>query len=323
MYILARRVRTLRYTHVSMVTRHERNGLVWVDLESPTRQELRSVVDEFHIDPHVEEEIVAPTPYPLFVPSDHYSYLVLHFPTAEVSGGARNQEIDFIAGKNFLVTVRYEVVGSILSLHKAFETEGMLGIPANAAAPADILLERLLRRLYGALGEETERIARTLDRIEADIFSGKERRTVRAISEAGRILLRFETTLARHAEPLTLFLESLESTEFYGKKFARGASRIEAERTHTAGLVSAYRAVARELRTTNDSLLSASQNEVMKIFTVITIAFLPLTFLAALFTMHTQHTPLLGSPNDFYLVLILMFVVEMLLLLFMRIKKWI
>lgn len=304
-----------------MITRHERGGLVWVDLESPSREELRAIVAEFGIDPRVEEEIIAPTPYPLYVASPSYAYLILHFPTAEIGGGARNQEVDIIVGKEFLITARYEVVGSIISLHKAFEAEELLGIPA--AGGAAVILERLLRRLYSAMGEETERIARALDRIEADIFSGKERKTVRAISEAGRILLRFETTLARHQEPLTTFLKDLETPTFFGKKFSHSATHIEAERSHAAALVASFRAVARELRTTNDSLLTSSQNEVMKTFTVITIGFLPLTFIAGIFGMHTKHGPILGHPHDFALILILMVIVELLLILYMRLKKWI
>jgi magnesium transporter len=304
-----------------MITRHERAGVIWVDLESPTREELRSVVEEFSIDSQVEEEIIAPTPYPLFVASPEYAYLILHFPTAEISGGARNQEIDIIVGKNFLVTARYEVVGTILSLHKAFEAEELLGIPNDGGAP--VLLERLLRRLYSSMGEETERVARSLERIEQDIFSGKERKTVRAISEAGRILLRFETTLTRHTEALTAFLEELQTTAFFGKKFAKQASRIEAERSHAASLVMSFRAVARELRTTNDSLLSSSQNEVMKVFTFMSVAFLPLTLIAALFGMHAKHAPILGHEHDFWIIILFMLAIEMLLILYMRLKKWI
>ncbi len=303
-----------------MITRHERNGLTWIDLESPTREELRAVVDEFHIDPQIEEEIITPTPYPLFVPTDDYSYVVLHFSTSDVTGGARNQEIDIIAGKNFIITTRYEVVGSILTLHKAFEAEELLGLPASGGAEA--LIERLLRHLYGALGEETERLARVLERIEADIFSGKERRTVRAISEAGRVLLRFETTLSRHAEPLADFLSSLKATGFYGKKFERVATRIEAERAHVAALVSSYRAVATELRSTNDSLLSSSQNEAMKTFTAIALFTFPLTLIAATFTVPAKHAPLVGMDGDFWYIVSLMVLVDLMLFVYLKFKKW-
>lgn len=304
-----------------MITRHECGGVKWVDLEAPTREELRAVMGEFSIDPHIEEEIIIPTPYPLMVSFPGYAYLILHFPTTEVSGGARNQEIDLIVGKEFVITVRYEVVGSILSLHKAFEAEELLGIPKVDAGPA--LVERLLRRLYAAMTEEVDRTARKLDRIEADIFAGKERKTVRTISEAGRVLLRFETTLVRHTEPLASFLTELTNASFFGKKFVGQAKRIEAEREHVAALVSSYRAVTRELRSTNDSLLSSSQNEIMKMFTAMTVAFLPLTLIASLFGMHAKSAPILGHPHDFLLIIIMMVVIELLLILFLRLKKWI
>ncbi|MGB4076681.1 MAG: CorA family divalent cation transporter [Minisyncoccia bacterium] len=302
-----------------MVTRHERGGIVWTDLESPTRDELRSVMDEFSIGADVEEEIIVPTPYPLMVAAPDYVYLILHFPTGDVGGGARNQEIDLIVGKNFIVTARYEVVRSIQALHKAFEAEELLGIPEENPGPA--LVERILRHLYQAMSEETERIARTLERIEADIFGGKERKTVHAISEAGRILLRFDTALSRHAEPLDAFLTELQDS-FFGKKFAVQAARIKTERLHAASLVGSYRAVSRELRTTNDSLLSSSQNESMKVFTIINVAILPLSFIAAAFTIPAEHAPIIGRDHDFWIIIMVMIVVELLLILFLRLRKW-
>lgn len=303
-----------------MMTRHQRGSMVWVDIESPTREELRSIIDEFSIDPEVEEEIISPTPYPLTLATPEYAYLILHFPVPDAERGARNQEVDIVVGKRFIITARYEVVRSLETLRKAFEAEELLGLPAHDPGPA--LLERILRHLYQAMGEEAEQVARRLEKIEQDIFSGKERQTVRTISEAGRVLLRFETVLARHGDPLDAFLAEVESS-FFGKRFASFAARIKAERMHVAALVTSLRAVARELRTTNDSLLSSSQNEVMKIFTVMTVAFLPLTFIAGLFGMHSKHSPILGHPHDFALILIVMVVIELLLILFMRLKKWI
>ena len=79
-----------------MIFRHDRAGVTWVDIESPTEGELASVMQEFKIDPRIEEEITSPTAYPLFIPFEKYVYMVLHFPTALPGGGTKNQEIDFI-----------------------------------------------------------------------------------------------------------------------------------------------------------------------------------------------------------------------------------
>ena len=183
-----------------MVTRHTRGKITWIDLESPSHSELSEVMREFSIDERIEEEIISSTHYPLVISSPKYQYLILHFPTADPSTGTRNQEIDFIVGKNFLITARYEVIDTIHSLHRVFEAEELLGLPRADTLTAH-LLERILKRLYGAIREEMERASRLLEHIESDMFSGKERETIRDISDIGRVLLRFQTAVSRHQEP--------------------------------------------------------------------------------------------------------------------------
>lgn len=304
-----------------MITRHTRGKITWIDLESPTHDELAGVMTQFSIDPRIEDEIISPTPYPITIAFPAYIYVILHFPTSQIGGGTRNQEVDIIVGKDFLITARYEVIDSLHNLHKVFEAEELLGLPARAIR-ADVLLERVLRRLYGAMSSEIEQIARSLERIERDIFSGRERETVRTISGTGRILLRFETTLARHTEPLQDFLSALAAPAFFGKGFAEPAAHIEAERDHAAALVTSYRAVAHELRATNDSILSATQNEIVKTLTVMAFIAFPLTLIAAIFGMNVENAPFVGSPYDFWIVIGIMLVALISFFAIFKIKRW-
>ncbi len=305
-----------------MITRHSYGDMTWVDLEAPGRDELKAIMDEFGVASEIEEEIVKPTPYPLFAAMTGYVYLILHFPTADLAGGARNQEVDFIVGRNFIITVRYELIGSIHHLHKAFEAEALLGGPRKTQE-GPFVVERVMRRLYAAMREEMEGVAEKLDHIERDIFSGKERRTVRTISEVGRVLLRFDTSLVRHAEPLGLFLEALAAPALFGRTFAQTATRIETERAHAEALVASFRAVAKELRETNDSLLSTAQNQTMKNFTAITVIFLPLTVIVSLFGMHTAYEPIMGTPHDFWIVVGILAIVGSATAFVLKLQKWI
>jgi magnesium/cobalt transport protein CorA len=305
-----------------MITRHEVSGITWVDMESPSRTELQEIIAEFNIDARIEEEIVSPTPYPLVVDTEKYVYLVLHFPTTDPNGGAKSQEIDFIAGKNFLITCRYEVITTIHSLHKIFEAEELLGITKHRPSTAD-LIERILRQLYSSISEEAEQFARMLERIEEDIFSGRERSTVRNISLVGRVLLRFDTTLSRHTEPLKEFLKQLGTPAFFGKSFTEHAAHIEAEHTHAINVVSSYREVALELRETNDSILSTAQNEIIQRLTIITFAAVPLTVITGLFGMSIGGIPLAESPNAFWTVVVIMVLMVLALLAYFKAKKWI
>ncbi|MES2994967.1 MAG: CorA family divalent cation transporter [Patescibacteria group bacterium] len=303
-----------------MINRHVRGPVTWVDLEAPTSEELSAVMTEFGIDNRIEEEIASPTPYPLTLATPDYHYLILHFPAAEATEGTKNQEVDFIVGKNFVITARYEVIDSILALHRVFEAEELVSTPT--ATHADVLLEQVMTRLYGAIHDEIERAGRALDRIEHDIFAGKERQTVRTISHAGRALLRFETALARHEEPLDEFLAGLASGDFFSKRFTVRAARIRAAHDHATALVASYRAVTRELRITNDSLLSSSQNEVMKTLTLIAVAAMPMTLIASVFGMNVVHMPLANDPAGFWVILGIMLGAALVLYLFFRLKRW-
>jgi Mg2+ and Co2+ transporter CorA len=304
-----------------MVTRHTRGKVTWVDLESPTHEELSQVMREFNIDARIEEEIIAPTHYPLAIAFSKYHYLILHFPTSEPGLGTRNQEVDFIVGKNFIITARYEVIDTLHNLHRVFEAEELLGLPHNATH-ADELLERLMRRLYGAIREEMEHAARVLERIEQDMFSGKERDTVHEISNVGRVLLRFQTTLVRHEEPLGIFLQGLSAPAFFGKNFAKHIAHIEAERDHVADLVRSYRAAASELRATNDSLLNASQNEIMKRLTVLAFLGVPITVSASLFGMNVEGVPFIDNPNAFWIVTGIGLFTTCIIYIIFKARKW-
>lgn len=304
-----------------MVTRHVRGKITWIDLECPTEEELGAVMREFGIDPRIEEEIISPTSYPIVIGFPRYVYLILHFPTGDPKGGTKSQEVDFIVGKHFIITARYELIDSIHGLHKVFEAEELLGLPKDEVH-AGILIERIFRRLYGAIRDEINQVGYVLERIERDIFDGKERQMVRTISDVGRVLLRFETTLERHAEPLEEFLSYLSSPEYFGKEFAEEAAHITAERDHAAGLVASYNSVARELRMTNDSLLTASQNEVMKNLTIMAFTTFPLTLLSSLFAIEAKSVPIIGMPGDFWIILGIMTVLAFCFFLFFRYKKW-
>lgn len=304
-----------------MITRHARGKTVWVDLECPTEDEVVSVMREFDIDERVHEEIATPTAYPLSISFPGYTYLILHFPAFGSEDGTRAQEIDFIVGKHFVITAHYEVIESLHNLHKIFEAEDLLGVTEKQMRTG-ALLERVMGRLYASISGDIEQAGKRLERIERDIFEGREQAVVRSISEAGRVLLRFETALTRHKEPLADFLAALGTPAFLGSNFDEHAAHIEGRRTHAAGLVSSLRAIAQELRVTNDSLLTASQNQVTKTLTVMAFVALPLTLIASIFGMNANPMPLVTSPHGFSAILGLMALTGLGLFMYFRIKKW-
>lgn len=304
-----------------MITRHTRGKSVWIDLECPTAEEVSLVMQEFDIDERITEEVVSPTPYPLAISFPGYSYLILHFPTADLHDGTRSQEVDFIVGKTFLITARYETIEPIHNLHKVLEAEDLLGV-AEKSNKTGHLVERVLGRLYVAISGELEQVGNRLERVERDIFSGKERQTVRNISDINRTLLRFDTALNRHKGPLADFVGALATPAFFGVNFDEHAAHIEAKRMHASALVQSYRAVAQELRLTNDSLLTSSQNQITKTLTVMAFVAVPLTLIASVFGMNATNMPIVEDANGFWIILGIMLATSLTLFAFFKLKKW-
>ncbi|MDZ4227374.1 MAG: CorA family divalent cation transporter, partial [Patescibacteria group bacterium] len=109
-----------------MRSRYEHNGLVWIDLESPSREEVQDIINEFGIQPLVAEELLLPTTKPRVEITPDYMYLVLHFPALRHSHKTKEQELDFIIGQRYLITTRYDTIDPIHKFSKIFEVNSIL-----------------------------------------------------------------------------------------------------------------------------------------------------------------------------------------------------
>ncbi len=305
-----------------MIFRYEYSGGVWVDLERPSADEIQQVAQEFSINERIKAELVFPTPSPLVAQDEHMALLVLHFPAHETDGGeTKSQEIDFVVGANFIVTVRYDVVVPLHHLKKILETEKLVG--GHNGITTDVLLEILFAHLYASARDHTNHLADAIARVENEMFDGHERATVRLISDVGREFLHLDAALADQEETLGYFLKMLAGRGFFGASFAERSERILAERAQVMRLVGTHRAIATELRETNTALLGARQNEIMKTLTTITVIVLPLELIASVLVLHLPGTPLLDHPNAFYIVLAIMLAAVGLTTIFFIRKRWI
>lgn len=305
-----------------MIFRHHYQGGVWVDLEQPSEKEVRQVAQEFSISERIEAELLAPTPAPLVAGDTEMALLILHFSEHGTNDGeTKNQEIDFIVGSHFIVTVRYEIVASLHHLKKILEAQEL--VSGHSPITTEVLLEILFGHLYASVRDHTNHTAGHLTRVERDMFDGHERSTVRAISSISREFLHLEAALANQEGPLRRFLAALTGRALFSPAFPERVERILAERAQVARLVETHRAVTSELRGTNSALLEARQNEIMKTLTVVSFIFLPLELVALIFAMDVPGIPLTHNPNGFWIIILLMLGIIACMTFFFARKRWI
>ena len=304
-----------------MITRHELNNLTWVDLTSPTQEEIRQIMDEYHVPAMLGEELLLPTLRPKVERVDGLIYMVLHFPllrhTHEVE---QNQEVDFIIGKDVLITTRYDTIDPMHKFSKVFEVNSILNRGAMGHEHVGYILFFMLLKLYGSILHELEYISDELDAVEDRIFQGDERAMVVALSHHSRDLLNIKQALRDHKDMLESFREA--SVEFFGPAYGTYARKIIAEYFRMYHTLRANIETLAELRETNNSLLTTKQNEVMKIFTIMAFVTFPLSLLAAIFGMNTTYLPIIGHPGDFWIIMSIMFIATLAFFVFFKYKKW-
>ncbi len=307
-----------------MINTYKHRGETWIDIDHGTTEEIHQLMDTYDIHPFVAKEMTSATPKPRVEFHDEYIYCILHFPVWKHTHieGDKDQEVDFIIGKDALITARYDTIDSLHKFAKDLEVDEILDKSGDAVPKhSHRIFMNMLRSLYNGLFEELEYIDDTTENITNKIFKGKEKEMVVKISEVTRTLLHFKRVTDLHRE----ILESLShrGKEIFGDKFSQEMESIILDYLKINTTIKSNLEVLHELRDTNNSMLTTKQNETVKQLTVLGATLLPMNLLSWVFAMRTGGVPLEDNPNGFWIVITLMLVYALLTFIYAKHKEWI
>lgn len=129
-----------------MISKYKHKGLNWVDLESPTEEEIAYILEEYTIPIFIKDEISS---YPKndIVRLD-YGFTFAHLNLSRVPHAEKNNNrLIFIANDNFIVLIHDEPIDNLRELSKDMEldtlTEEKFGSNNNK-----LLFAHLLKNIY-------------------------------------------------------------------------------------------------------------------------------------------------------------------------------
>jgi magnesium transporter len=297
--------------------------LKWIDMDSPAPHEVSKLVEEYKLNPLVGEELLRPTRNAKIDTYKDHIYIVLHIPVRVNNGkerGIKEKEIDFIIGKKYLITSRYELVEPLHSFAKSFETNSILD-KEGIGNHAGLIFYYIMKRLYGEMMHDLENIRDALGEAESMIFQGHERNMVEVLSLLSREIIDFRQTIRLHKEVLESF--KVSPVDFFGKDFHEYINDIQSSYNSIHDLITANRELLSDLRETNDSLLSTKQNEHMKVFTALAFVTFPLSVILALFSLPTTHIPIVGMSHDWEIIAGGVVILAVLMYAYFKEKGWI
>ena len=302
-----------------MYARHEYGEIVWVDLESPSRADVERVIEEFGIDSSVAEELLVPSSKARAEYHDTYAYMVLHFPALRHSHKTREQEMDFIVGRNFLITTHYDLIDPLHKFSKLFDTESILKTH-HGVEHAGFIFVAMVKKLYKAVEHEVEYIRRGLTDIEEHIFSNHHVEMVSAISRSSRDLLNLRHTIEPHRD----VWQSCDvfTTQLFGSNFGASLKSVVNEYYRVHNHIMRETESLHELRETNNTMLTTKQNETVRLFTILAFFTFPLSLMVAILSIHSEHNPILGLRYDFWIIIGALLFMAFLMFLYFKRKKW-
>ncbi len=304
-----------------MISRYTYHDVTWVDIESPSKEEIVHIMEEFSVPELIGEEMISSTLRSKVELYNNLVYVILHFPTTNNrTGKAGEQEIDFIIGKNFLITVRYDTIDPVHEFSKMFESNSLLN-REKMVSHGGFIFVQMMKELYKTSLVELDELTKIVREIEYSIFNNQEEGMVKKISNTSRKLLDFKQAIRFHRDILASY--EVASTRLFGEEYAYYANLVTSEFNKVNSLLESNRDALSELQRTNDSLLSTKTNDIMRTFTIMTFVMIPLTIITGVFGMNTSDSLVfIQNKSDFFFVIGAMVITGLVMFLFFKVRKW-
>lgn len=270
------------------------NLFLWVDLEAPTPEEAKYVLEDvFHFHPLSIEDCVTASPSPKvdeYVPKEEdrftpYLFIVIHaVDYSRADGVFATRELNFFLGRNFLVTYHTGPLRSV-TLTEEMATKSNKQIARAPDRVAHTLLDSIVDNYKPALDELSLEIAE----LEQQALQHPTTHTLNKILQVKKEVLHLRQIIGPQREVLA--------------RFARGEFKLIRAHLvpyyrdvydglfHIAELAQSYADALTGILQVYLNMSSNRTGEIVKLLTMITVVTTPLMMVGTWYGMNFKHMP--------------------------------
>jgi len=278
---------------------------LWIDLFEPTPAEENLVEQHFGIDVPTREEMREIESSNRLYEEGGAVYLTSTIVTKLDTDLPQNSQVTFILKDGKLITNRYTDPLPFRRFASYAERHG------SACASGSAVLAGLIEALINRVADVVERVSADLDAISAEVFT-------RAAARRRAPQRDFRAVLERVGQSGELIAKTRESLVSLGRAlaFVQQSSAI----TLGNDVRTRYRTLSRDIIALSDhasflgsnvsfildatlGMISIDQNNILKIFSVVTVFLLPPSVIGAIYGMNFEHIPWLHAEWGFAVAL--------------------
>jgi magnesium transporter len=295
----------------SIGTAQVNDDVIWIDLDAPTVEEKRSLEGTLGYDLPTRDEMKDIEPSSRLYREEGATYVTAALVWQAESDSPELANVSFVLARNRLVTIRYSDP-TAFRVFKAYAERERTVLSSGAAT-----LLTLLECIVDRNAEILEQTALRVDSISREVFAEetgpRARRAGRNLALALRQIAKRQNLMAKTRESL-VSLGRLASFLVLAPEIGEGA-----------GLREQLKSVSRDISSLTDhasflmanisflldaslGLVNIEQNQIIKIFSVAAVIFLPPTLVASSYGMNFEHMPelrwLFGYPMAIFMMLV-------------------
>jgi magnesium transporter len=297
--------------------KQDANKLLWLDLcNEPDEIAKKLLCDELDLHPLAVQDALRERHPPKVEAFEHYTFLLFKG-LSKVS-----ESLDFttlqlaqFVGKRLLVTRRSAESRSVNQLWEEIQknTSRMANGPAILALRLSrIMVEHYLQLILG--------LEPRLEELEDEILAHPRDEILGELSGYKTDLKKLRRVFVYHQQ----IFSALKSGSFacFGEEVTHELNDVYEQQERAGSLTELYYELAADLIDSYISIASHRLNQIMKVLTIITAIFVPLSFLAGIYGMNFEHMPELHSSSGYFILLGVMLGIATILLLLFRKKRW-
>lgn len=291
----------------------------WINLDGVHNIEyIKEIGKIFCIDNFILEDIVNIKQRAKIEERENHVYIVLKMLSyIESEDRIASEQLSIIVAKDYLLTLQEEKGDVFDPIRERIQKSiGKIRLKSH-----DFLAYTILDVIVDNYFVVIEQMEEAIDRIEDKLLNNPEKEDLEKILQMKQEFAMLKRSMIPTREIMNKLIHTKDSDVFQeGMKiyFADVYDHtllvhelLENMSNRVMSLIELYH-----------STINSTINDTMKILTIITTIFIPLSFLTGIYGMNFQYIPYLESPYGYFGLLSIMFLIVILMVYFFRKRRW-
>ncbi len=294
-------------------------GALWIDVLRPTPEEkdiLRQALD-------IELTLQHPTIYH----ENDTLFMTMGLVSKDEENATRVNKLTFILHEDCVVTLHdIELMPVAVFAQRIRRKSHLYNTPQKILWGLLFSLSETVADRVEAVGTDLEKLSKTIAEMPTELGTGKTG-TMGEISELLAELSRYEDFISQSGESVLQLARVVRyfNAEVDGFTEAELQARVNELAADVQGIkdhIAFEHDKVRYLQQASMGILNMQQNQIVKVFTILTAVFLPPTLVGTMYGMNFAYMPELSSKWGFPVTILLTFLSAILPLVYIKKKRW-